>query len=267
MYQILLHSVVQTVLKIFVIKLKRLRKNCDHYQWKALLIKTTRNTFVGWIFSFISLRLVQCLGLFSQIHILIALGQYLYVCFFLYICAFLFLFFKLQCWRDLIIKEESTVMIENHFKPIYTRIHRQSEYSFSLFLSLSLFSFEKIDFYLIVYLTGRSLNCCICNFLFKRIDTRCQNVRTYFLRTSSKSTRKWQSYTENPGTVLLNLLATWIYANDSYQLIWTFEDKWFVFIYKFAETFPQSPFGVLCVRASVCSVHSSPRSTADGSSV
>lgn len=85
-------------------------------------------------------------------------------------------------------------------------------------------------------------------------------VRTFYLEESGKT-----DDTENPVTASLNLLATWIYANDSYQSIWTYEDKWFVFIYKFAETIP--PYGRLVWRAHVCVRLFALITMVDGSSV
>lgn len=111
--------------------------------------------------------------IFADTHILIAFGQYLYYMYF-YINAFLFRFFSSFSAKEISsLKKKVRSWLRESFlnQFTHTEMHRQTEYSFSLSLSRSPFPL-KIDFYLIVYLTGRSLNCCMCSFLFERIDAK-----------------------------------------------------------------------------------------------
>lgn len=85
-------------------------------------------------------------------------------------------------------------------------------------------------------------------------------VHTFFVFTFIW---KWQVCTVRRILLLFRLIY-WPHGFTQTTLISRFgryEDKWFVFIYKFAETFSPLPIAVVHVCECVMRVHSSPRST------
>lgn len=108
-------------------------------------------------------------------------------CFF-YIYGFVVL--QLGWERDLIIKE-STCMIENHFKPIYTRENRQSKYGFSHFYRiLSNFCIwqaaHQIAEYVCIRWSGARCAMCVCvifgiHFWKSIRERRCWSEKSWFL--------------------------------------------------------------------------------------